>query len=127
MCIRDRPRTHQPEAVLDDSSWSNPYVDLRSTRAVEEEVRPAVAQTVEAPALQPQAHSEPAHFMSNADRFTRDNRAMTGAHAHSNVVSGNNFDDGDNAFDDARYSIPAYLRNNEANTPAIFRNGDPRF
>lgn len=121
------PRTHQPEAVLDDSSWSNPYVDLRSTRAVEEEVRPAVAQTVEAPALQAQAHSEPAHFMSNADRFTRDNRAMTGAHAHSNVVSGNNFDDGDNAFDDARYSIPAYLRNNEANTPAIFRNGDPRF
>ena len=117
------PRTLQPEAALDDSSWDNPYVDVRSSRALEEELARPAAPTMETPALQPSNMEKAARYASQ-DRFTRDNRAMTSAH---NVLpSGNSFDE-ESGFDDEKYSIPAYLRNNDGNSPAIFRNGDPRF
>lgn len=116
------PRTHQPAPILDETAWSNPYVDLRQTRAVEEEVPVMAAPTIEAPSVS--SYSESMNYgMSNSDRFTRDNRAMS----HSGVVSSNSMDDNDSGFDHEKYSIPAYLRNSESSTPAIFRNGDPRY
>ncbi len=127
------PRLQQPEPQLDESSWSNPYTDVRQERAYEEEILPPKAETVYKEAQS--QNYEPTHFgrtMQN-DRFTRDNRAMTSSHnsmmSQNGMMSQNNgLDDGDAGFDHETYNIPAYLRNSgESGTPAIFRNGDPRF
>jgi len=121
------PRTHQQDSVLDETAWSNPYVDVRQSRPVEEESYPSLAQTVEAPQIGNAMHgyAEASRYaVPQTDRFTRDNRALTKPQAG---IGGSAVDSDDSSIDYERYNIPTFLRNSEAGASPIIHNGDPRY